>query len=227
MLTLSAKHKLLIFGLIISIILTGNINISLGELAEKNTYQADANIKPQMRENQNSKDTTVVPYIALEEKGTNYPAGNSSPTLETVTGLKDAGYGLDEIVVMLKNNDNSALTISAACLNNGYEGEMVFRALTKAGFDKKEAQTAVPFNMRPVNALLSPYSPSLISAGGVVIDTNPFIAVSGGQEEGNSGTKHVYDNVAPVELEVSVGVSFDGLGEWRKFQNQRFESIRR
>ena len=225
MLLLRAKHKLLIFGLIISIILIGKIDISLGELAEINAYQGEENIRPQLGENQNVANK-VVPYIALEEKGAYYPVENSSHVLETVAGLKDAGYSLDEIVLILKNNDTSALTISSACLNNGYKGEMVFGALTRAGFGEREVQTAVPFNMRQVNVLAEPYNPALISAGGVVIETNPFIAVSHTQDV-VSGDKSAYDNVAPVELEVSVGVSFDGLGDWRKFQNQRFESIRR
>ena len=31
-------------------------------------------------------------------------------------------------------------------------------------------------------------------------------------------------SVHPIEVKVSVGVSFNGLADWNKFQNQRFET---
>ena len=58
---------------------------------------------------------------------------------DTIEGLKDVGYSLDEIVTVLKNDNKNAPQISMACLKAGYNGTKIYNSLQKAGFSKGEA----------------------------------------------------------------------------------------
>ena len=182
--------------------------------------------------------TNVVPYTATSSS-VNYNHGNMvyDQKTETVLGLKEAGYGLDEIVSILKNDGQSAVEISIVCLNNDYNGISVFNALKDNGFSEAEAEMAVPPALMTESLAVGGYSasPDFISAGGVIIKTNPFLSgidPSAQQDNINQGTTQgsndqVDDAVNPINVEVSIGVSFNGLGDWNKFQNQRYESIGR
>jgi len=177
----------------------------------------------------------VVPYTATSSS-VNYDHENIvyDQKTETVLGLKEAGYSLNEIVSILKNDGQTAVEISIVCLNNGYNGASVFNALKDNGFSGAESEMAVPPALMAESLAVGGYaaSPDFISAGGVIIKTNPFLSgidTYTQQDNINPGTTQqnnaqIDDSVNPINVEVSIGVSFNGLGDWNRFQNQRYES---
>jgi len=156
---------------------------------------------------------------------------------ETIDGLKDAGYTLDEIVSVLKNDNYNAPKISIACLKAGYNGSKIFQALKKNGFSNRAAEAAVPVALRTSTQPLVVYNanPDSVKAETALIEPNPFSSqavktkaqdntVKAVIQKGNNEKK---SDVNPLEVPVSVGVTFNGLGNWNAFQDERFNNTLR
>ncbi|MCK5492453.1 MAG: hypothetical protein KAJ14_05010, partial [Candidatus Omnitrophica bacterium] len=105
----------------------------------------------------------------------------------------------------------------------------IFQALKKAGFSERAAQAAVPAALRTQSQPLSIYTnnPDSVEAEMTLIEPNPFSSgdinskpkAAIQQEKKKSSA-----NVNPMEVPVSVGVKFNGLGNWNNFQNERFNN---
>ena len=91
----------------------------------------------------------VVPYTKGALKSISTASVTKGSKLEqTVKGLKDAGYSLDEITVILKNDKNDASTVGIACLKQGYPGQQIYKSLLKSGYSKNNADQAVSLSIR-------------------------------------------------------------------------------
>lgn len=178
---------------------------------------------------------TNVPYVSSTSDSVPLVAdAQIVSTSGTVSGLKDAGYSLDEIVGVLKNDKKSAPEISIACLKSGYNGTSIFKALKKAGFSETAAQAAVPAALRTQGQLFQVYSnnPDSVPAETAMIAPNPFNAQATKQDGAASeseikadpakNTPHSSAANNAINVPVSVGVTFNGLGDWSTFQDQRF-----
>lgn len=154
---------------------------------------------------------------------------------ETVNGLKEAKYSLQEIVDVLANDDKNAAEISIACLRAGYNGREVYSALrNNDSFSENEVNAAVPPALRTEGQLFTltasqNLDPVIVEMA--LIEPNPFTkgviqSVDNDQPtiQSNNNTTSSTE-IDPIQVEVSVGVvSFDGLGDWKKFQNDRFNN---
>jgi hypothetical protein len=182
-----------------------------------------------------SQKVTNVPYVSSTADSVPLVAdAQIVGAKETVNGLKDAGYSLDEIVGVLKNDKKSAPEISIACLKSGFNGGKIFAALKKAGFSEAAAQAAVPTALRSQGQLFHVYTnnPDSVPAETAMITPNPFNAQKSENNTDHIGAaapeikKDTATNVSAaanqISVPVSVGVTFNGLGDWSTFQNQRF-----
>ena len=153
--------------------------------------------------------------------------GRISNLKETINGLKEAGYTLLDTVEVLKNDKYKAPQISIACLKSGYNGRKIFKALKKAGFSDRQAQAAVPAALRTQSQPLNIYTnnPDSVEAQTSLIEPNPFTKgdiAARPKAVIQKEKKKSSSNVNPMEVPVSVGVKFNGLGNWNEFQNNRF-----
>lgn len=145
---------------------------------------------------------------------------------QTVSGLKEAGYSLDEIVGVLKSDQKQAPQISIALLKQGYNGTKIYQSLLKAGFSERSAQAAVPPALRTREQPFVVYDgtdPDSVNAETAMITPNPF-------SKGTLATKQTDMSAVPVSqiaVPVSVGVTFNGLANWGEIQNNRFNADRR
>ncbi|MCG2711067.1 MAG: hypothetical protein L6416_01880, partial [Candidatus Omnitrophica bacterium] len=184
--------------------------------------------KPELKDDDSAQMLENVPHSNMASDSMPLVSDSKITNLnETVKGLKEAGYTLDEIVTVLKNDNYEAPQISIACLKSGYNGTKIFQALEKAGFSDRQAKAAVPAALRTESQPLSVYTtnPDSVKAEMALIEPNPFTSgeinskseTAIGQEKEKSTS-----NINPMEVPVSVGVKFDGLGNWSDFQNNRF-----
>ena len=167
-----------------------------------------------------------VPYTGTSEEVPFVSDARVSNVKETVVVLKEAGYSLEDIVSILKNDNKGAPEISIACLSAGYSGSNIFNALKESGFSGKAAQAAVPPALRTEGRLFSVYSDKT-GKGNIdqtaMISPNPFKDGKVLETTGNVNNK-ASETINPVQVKVSVGVAFNGLGDWNKFQNERFQN---
>ncbi|MFH1061543.1 MAG: hypothetical protein V1747_01495 [Candidatus Omnitrophota bacterium] len=163
----------------------------------------------------------VVPYTNGSSESLPLASDTKGAKLEqTVKGLNEAGYSLDEITTVLKNDNNEASVICIACLKQGFNGDQVFKSLIKAGFSKSSSEASVPAALRSEGKIFS-------------ITTNSSEAINPGLLKNNSRNNESVMrkdiNSAPavsagLEVPVSVGITFNGLGNWGAFQDNRFKS---
>ena len=194
---------------------------------QKINIQADES-KPELKDEHSVQTLKNVPHTNMTSDSLPLVSdGRISNLKETVKGLKEAGYTISEIVVVLKNDNYEAPQISIACLKAGYNGTKIFQALKKAGFSDRSAEAAVPAGLRTKSQLLSVYTnnPDSVEAEMTLIKPNPF--TSGDINSKLKATiqqekKKNSSNINPMEVPVSVGVKFNGLGNWSDFQNNRF-----
>ncbi|MBU1042848.1 MAG: hypothetical protein KJ915_00415 [Candidatus Omnitrophica bacterium] len=177
---------------------------------EKIDGSKDQQQKATLTEN---SSVNVVPYTKGAAAS---PAGSSitrgAKLEQTVKGLNDAGYSLDEVTVILKNDKNDASTVSIACLKQGFNGQQIYKSLLKAGYSKKSADLAVPLSIRPEIQILG-------------ISTNYNEAIDSSLAgKNNKVSLSVSESV--MQVPVSVGVTFNGLSNWNSFQDKRFSSER-
>jgi hypothetical protein len=158
--------------------------------------------KEQKEELSEDNNVNVVPYSNVSnESAPKHTYQKQDKLADTVKGLKDAGYSLDQIATILKNDKNDAQVISIACLKQGYSADNIHTCLLKAGFSKKAADSVIPASMRnnTINLL-----------------TNNNEAVIG-NDAGTASSADV------LKVPVSVGVTFNGLGSWGEFQDNRYQ----
>jgi hypothetical protein len=174
-----------------------------------------------------SQKVTKVPYV--NATGETIPLVADTQIVgikETVTGLKEAGYSLNEIAVVLKNDKKSAPEISVACLRAGYNGTKVFEALQRSGFSSQAAEAAVPPALRTQGQLFSVHknNPDSAAAEMAMIEPNPLRAntVKDTVVPVLQENRKTASTINPIEVPVSVGVTFNGLSNWNSFQNERF-----
>ncbi|MFH1093880.1 MAG: hypothetical protein V1739_06985 [Candidatus Omnitrophota bacterium] len=218
--------RVIIFLLLICFFLVV-VNSPGSAQVQKVNVQADES-KPELKDDDSSQTLKNVPHANMASDSLPLVSDTKIANLkETINGLKEAGYAIAEIVVVLKNDNYAAPQISIACLKSGYNGTKIFEALKEAGFSERQAQAAVPAALRTQSQPLSGYSnnPDSVQAEMTLIVPNPF--TSGDinskpkatiQQEKNKSNS----NVNPMEVPVSVGVKFNGLGNWNEFQNNRF-----
>ncbi|MBI4708288.1 MAG: hypothetical protein HY761_10265 [Candidatus Omnitrophica bacterium] len=146
---------------------------------------------------------------------------------DTVSGLKKSGYSLDTIASFLKNDEQSASDISIACLREGYNGMEIFNALQNAGFSERECDAAVPKALRTQGQFLSIFTKINADSdndNSAVISPNPFtkgVLKSDTMVSSNADNSSNGSVINPIEVPVSVGVTFNGLGNWNAFQDER------
>ncbi|MBU4304179.1 MAG: hypothetical protein KJ893_00910 [Candidatus Omnitrophica bacterium] len=183
---------------------------------------------PLAKETDNNK-INQVPFTGSSEEVPFVSDARVSNVKETVAGLKEAGYSLEDVVSILKNDNKGAPEISIACLSAGYSGTNIFNALKEAGFSGKAAEAAVPPALRTEGQIFSVYFDKT-GKGNIdrtaMISPNPFsdgkvLTTTGNVSAGNSTGQEI---INPVQVKVSVGVTFNGLGDWNKFQNERFQN---
>jgi len=197
-------------------------------------YDNSIQDKPELTDN-NSQKINKVPYTKTGSNQIPLVAdAHVSNTLETVAGLKEAGYSLDGVVVVLKNDTKKAPDISIACLKAGYNGTEIHSALLKAGFSKGAADAAVPPALRTKSQPFFMYTNDSSSDDPeqAMIEPNPFTTGVLSSSKQNKEINSVAQDdegagINPYEVRVNVGVSFNGLGNWNNFQNERFESQHR
>lgn len=191
--------------------------------------------KPELQDEGSSAKVKNIPHSNITSDNVPLVSDAKVQSInETISGLKEAGYTLDEIVSVLKNDNYNAPKISIACLKAGYNGTKIFDALKKNGFSERSAEAAVPVALRTSAQPFVVYSadPNSVEAEMALIDPNPFSsgviasnaqdgsAKAAIQEESKAGKA----DVNPLEVPVSVGVTFNGLGNWNAFQDERFNS---
>ena len=199
--------------------------------------QLQANAKKEKPEVTDDKIGTLTDIPYAKEVSNDMPlvSDKKIPEAElktSVSGLKDAGYELDEIVVILKNDDKSASQISYACLSCGYNGKEIYNALSSSGFKSREVDSAVPPALRTENQFFKVDSsnPDSVAAELSLISPNPFsgLEIKSNTEKTaslkNEETDKKQPELNPVKVEVNVGITFDGLADWQKFQDQRFNN---
>ena len=218
--------KRMIFILLICVFLA--VSNSPGNAqVQKINMRADRS-KPELKDEDSARTLKNVPHANMASDSLPLVSdGKISNLKETVNGLKEAGYTISEIVVVLKNDNFEAPQISIACLRTGCNGTKIFQALKKAGFSDRQAQAAVPAALRTKSQPLSVYTnnPDSVEAEMTLIQPNPF--TSGDINSKPKTTiqqekKKSISNINPMEVPVSVGVKFNGLGNWSDFQNNRF-----
>ena len=184
--------------------------------------------KPEIKDADSAKALRNVPHASMTSDSLPLVSdGRISNLKETIKGLKEAGYTISEIVVVLKNDKYEAPQISIACLKAGYNGTKIFQALKKAGFSDRQAEAAVPAALRTQSQPLSVYTndPDSVEAETSLIEPNHFTTgdlnltpkTTIQKEKTKSSSR-----INPMEVPVSVGVKFNGLGNWNEFQNNRF-----
>lgn len=217
-LNIKAAISLFIFILFVFIINTLGIcqmqklNMS-GNSQEKTELNEDSSVK-------------VVPYTAGSSESVLIVTDTSGIKLDQIVrGLKEAGYSLDEIAIILKNDNNNCSAISIACLKQGFTGDKIYKSLINAGFSKNSAQSAVPLSIRQEEQFFG-------------IATNINETMSLGVLENSQVTSAEVDNKGQntkavvgipsdvLEVPVSVGVTFNGLSNWNVFQDDRFNTER-
>ena len=176
---------------------TGCVLLLLGVIAFSSLSYGQMDEVSQLSENNHkaelaNEDTGQVKNIPF----TNY-TGDDLPLMgdarvssikETVTGLKDAGYSLDEIVGVLKNDDKNAPEISIACLNAGFNGTKIFQALKKSGFSDRSTEAAIPPALRTSSQMFVTLNsnPDSVAAEMAMIEANPFTS-RGVKDAGKQG----------------------------------------
>ena len=162
----------------------------------------------QQKEELKESDTVkVIPYTQGISSETSTKTETSQTKLgQIVTGLKEAGYSLGEIAGILKNDNNDAQTISIACLKQGYTAGQVYSALLKAGFSRDVADKIIPASLRNDSNILT------------VVGIADNIDAKVLQNDAEAATP-----AEVLEVPVSVGVTFNGLGSWGQFQDNRFK----
>ncbi len=223
--------KRIVFILLICVFLAVNNSPGNAQVQKRNMQANKA--KPELKEEDSMQILKNVPHANMESDSLPLVSdGKISNLKETVKGLKEAGYTISEIVVVLKNDSFKAPQISIACLKAGYNGTKIFQALKKAGFSDRQAQAAVPAALRTKSQPLSVYmnDPDSVEAEMTLIEPNPFTSgkISSKPKAAlQQGKKKTAAKINPLEVPVSVGVKFNGLGNWSDFQNNRFGTQRR
>ncbi len=219
------NHRYLIL-LLICLFLAFSNSPGNAQVDEINMHTIDT--KPELKQENDKEILKNVPHTNMVSDYMPLISDTKISNLkETIKGLKEAGYTLDEIVAVLKNDSFKASQISIACLKAGYNGTNIFKALKKVGFSDRSAQAAVPAALRTKSQLFSTYThdPDSVEAEAALIEPNPFTVGNINtkpkaiiqQEKKKTATK-----INPMEVPVSVGVKFNGLGNWGDFQNNRF-----
>ncbi len=168
----------------------------------------------------------VVPYTV----GSTGVAPKASKTRgtkldQTVAGLKEAGYSLDEIAIILKNDNNDPSVISIACLKQGFRGDGIYKSLVKAGFSKNSAKSAVPLSIRQEEQFFGITTNINEIMNLEVLDNNQNNSLKVGTLKTNEKNA-VVSTSEVLTVPVSVGVTFDGLSNWNAFQDDRYKEKR-
>lgn len=143
----NAVRYLIGAGVFIFYLLVIGGNELSAQMSDNNFNTSGRNGKPILRD-KSELMRHGIPYAGGEES--KFKDEGRVRIKDTVTGLKDAEYTLDEIVYFLENQDHSALSISIACLDVSlnFKGKDIYVALIKAGFSKAEADFAIPAKLR-------------------------------------------------------------------------------
>ncbi len=218
--------KKMIFILLVCVFLVAGNSLANAQVEKINMRNKES--KPELQDGDNVQILKNVPHTNMVSDSVPLVSDAKISNLkETVKGLKEAGYTISEIVVVLKNDNCEAPQISIACLKAGYNGTKIFKALKNAGFSDRSAQAAVPAALRTESQPLSFYTnkPDSVAAEMALIEPNPFTngnvnsrSKSTIQKEKKKGAL----SINPMEVPVSVGIKFNGLGNWNNFQNNRF-----
>ncbi|MCM8812509.1 MAG: hypothetical protein NC924_01065 [Candidatus Omnitrophica bacterium] len=157
-----------------------------------------------------------VPFTAPESDHQSVAGKSAAQDMRaTMAGLQEAGFTLPQIVVFLKNSGKSAAEIGMACIQAGFVGGTVFDALCQADFPLAAVEAAVPQTLR-----MNQPPVSLLNTGNTAGAAELFSAAQSGlQQIEKSSTEH-----PAVEMPATRGIQFNGLGNWRRFQEQRFPS---
>ncbi|MBU1086642.1 MAG: hypothetical protein KKD05_03900 [Candidatus Omnitrophica bacterium] len=215
------SHIIKNFSSVFIFILLGLIINRLGICqVQKLDSAKDQQQKAELTEN---NSVNVIPYT----EGASASLVGSSTTQgskleQTVKGLKDAGYSLDEVTVILKNDKNDASTVSIACLKQGFNGQQIYKSLLKSGYSKKSADLAVPLSIRQEIQILgisTNYNEAIDSFAG----KNNAEKIEA-KTQNNQVSLSVAENL--MQVPVSVGVTFNGLSNWNSFQDKRFSDER-
>jgi hypothetical protein len=163
-----------------------------------------------------TKAVNVVPYTKGSSESQPQASDPQKVRLDqTVQGLKEAEYSLDQITTVLKNDNNEPAVISIACLKQGYSGDQVFKALIKTGFSKSSAESAVPSALRNEAQFLTINTDiSQTSDVNIANTETVMLKEKKSASPANNG----------LEVPVSVGITFNGLGNWGDFQDNRFKT---
>jgi len=208
------KSFISLFIFIIFVFIINGLGICQSEKFANSSDRED--LKTELKE---GNSVNVVPYTkgstvsispALITKG--------SKLEQVVKGLKDAGYSLDEVTLILKNDKNDASTVGIACLKQGFSGQQIYKSLLKSGYTKNSADLAVPLSIRQEVQILgiSTNYNEAIDLSAVKNNTAKIEAIVKNDENSASNVSEA------LKVPVSVGITFNGLGNWNKFQNNRF-----
>lgn len=154
----------------------------------------------------------------------------ASGVRQTISGLRDAGYTLDIIVGFLKNSGCQAHEVSMSCLHAGYRGADIVTALKKSGFSEQVAEDTVPRTLRggmPADFPLS--DEEMVGISNAVLSSaaqgNDVMPLAIGQQSVLTQARFgrpagaTGEQIAPQPP--SEGGTFNGLGSWNRFQNER------
>lgn len=214
-LNLIIKNFIILFGFIIFMVIINSLGVCQMEKIDVSSENAH---RAELSEN---KSVNVVPYTKGSSESLTVSSETKGKKLEqTVKGLKDAGYSLDQITVVLKNDNNDASAVSIACLKQGFSGDKIFQSLIKAGFSKNNAESALPLSIRQeiqIFGITTNYNEAL-NIGSLNTNNKQSSA------EVNNDKVIIATTAEVLEVPVSVGVTFNGLSSWNEFQDNRFKA---
>jgi len=175
-----------------SSIYSGQVNPALPEETDHNEYAEEGNVT-----------INEVPYPLVTQDMPLVSDAQVNSTRDAIIGLQEAGYGLDEIVVLLKADNKNASEISIACLNPqvNYNGSDIHAALLNAGFSQAEADAAVPVALRSEGQFFTTNSndPGSVAAEEVLIDPNP-LSTDVTTQDVTTQTTTIQDETGPAEV---------------------------
>jgi len=175
-----------------SSIYSGQVNSTLQEGIDPNEYIEEDNMT-----------INEVPYPLVTADMPLVSDAQVNSTKEAVIGLQEAGYGLDEIVVLLKADNKNASEISIACLSPqvNYNGRDIHTALLNANFSQTEADAAVPVALRSEGQFFTTNTndPSSVAAEELLIDPNP-LSTDVTTQDVNTQTTTTQDETGPTEV---------------------------
>ncbi|MCP4649166.1 MAG: hypothetical protein GY853_03675 [PVC group bacterium] len=257
-LNLKCWSRIIIFALVFILLLSTLVR---GQFSDKEYGSSNGKRKPILREDQIPvKDG--VSYSAFEETSVS-KSRESEGVRTTISGLLDAGYDLEEVVVLLEKQGHSAASISIVCLDPQFklDAKQIHSALHKAGFSKQEADGAVPVSLRQAKQLF--YQPAKNNSKSVIAEKSlesqaveslqvsapavkPLInsetelkSTINTLKRSRVSTPQIVevlkelgvssDSIVKAFDEIQSGSStdgFNGLGEWKSFQNARYDNVK-